>query len=130
VADEWAGAVRVVPERTGTFFGRPMRTGFIYTVASVAQPVSVAYDPQGNLLIADERSGQSGLVWVVARTTGLFYGQKMTAGHIYVVAGGGTRAPDDGGPATSTILSPASIAISPVGDLLLTDGIRLRAISP
>jgi hypothetical protein len=70
VADGWAGVVRVVPGRTGIFFGRPMRAGFICTVASADQPVSVAYDPEGNLLIADERLGQNGVVWVVACTTG------------------------------------------------------------
>ena len=133
VADEWAGAVRVVPERTGTFFGRPMRTGFIYTVASVAQPVSVAYDPQGNLLIADERSGQSGLVWVVARTTGLFYGQKMTAGHIYTVAGGGTKGPESGIPAREVKFEeaapPTAVATDPTGDVLIVAGARVWMVA-
>ena len=39
---------------------------------------------------------------MVAATTGTFYGQAMTAGDIYTVAGNGTAGfSGDGGPATS-----------------------------
>ena len=120
VADEWAGVVRVVPGRTGIFFGRPMRAGFIYTVAAADEPVSVAYDPEGNLLISDERGL---LVRVVACTTGLFYGQKMTAGHIYTVVGGGTRRPESGIPARDVKYedgaAPTAVATDPAGDVLI-----------
>jgi hypothetical protein len=123
VADEWAGVVRVVPGRTGIFFGRAMRVGFIYPVASAGQPVSVAYDPEGNLLIADERSG---LVRVVACTTGLFYGQKMTAGRSYTVAGGGTRGLGSGIPAREakfeSTAPPTAVATDPAGDVLIIAG--------
>jgi hypothetical protein len=129
VVDEWVSLVRVVPGRTGTFFGRRMRTGFIYTVASVSQPVSLAYDPEGNLLIADERNGQSGLVWVVACTTGLFYGQKMTAGHIYTVAGGGTKGPRSGIPAREVKFTeaapPTAVATDPTGDVFIVAGAQV-----
>ena len=117
VVDQWAGAVRVVPGRTGIFFGRPMRAGFIYTVASVGQPVSLAYDPEGNLLIFD---GQSLRVRVVACTTGLFYGQKMTAGHIYTVAGGGTTGLKSGIPARDVKFEGGTaVATDPAGDVLI-----------
>jgi len=144
IVTDWISRIRVVAARTGTIYGQKMTAGHIYTIAGygifgfsgnggpataadVGHPDGVTVAPSGTVLFADPVNG---VVWAVPGKTGTFYGQKMTAGHIYVVAGGGTRAPDDGGPATSTILSPASIAISPVGDLLLTDGIRLRAISP
>jgi hypothetical protein len=97
-----------------------MRAGLIYTVASVGQPVSVAYDPEGNLLIADERSPR---VLVVACTTGLFYGQKMTAGHIYTVAGDGTNGLRSGIPARDVRFkggdAPTAVATDPAGDVLI-----------
>lgn len=120
VVDEWVGRVRVVPGRTGTFFGRPMRAGFIYTVASLGEPVSVAYDPRGNLLISDERSSR---VLVVACKTGPFYGQKMTAGHVYTVAGGGTKGPESGVPARDVKFeggdTPIAVATDAAGDALV-----------
>ena len=51
----------------------------------------------------------SGVVWVVAVTDGTFYGQAMTAGDIYVAAGGGTIL-GDGDPATSAQLRPTNCA--------------------
>ena len=61
----------------------------------------------------------------MAATTGTFYGQAMTAGDIYTVAGDGKRG--DGGPtgfpATQAELdSPDSVAVDRAGDLLLTEG--------
>ena len=47
----------------------------------------MAVDSAGNLLIADTGNHR---VRVVAASTGTFYGQAMTAGHIYTVAGNGT----------------------------------------
>ena len=133
VADGWAGVVRVVPGRTGIFFGRPMRAGFIYTVASADQPVSVAYDPEGNLLIADERLGQNGVVWVVACTTGLFYGQKMTAGHVYTAVGGGKEQLESGRPARDVkfplFAPPTAVATDPAGDVLIIAGAQVWMVA-
>ncbi len=53
----------------------------------------------GNLVIADTCNDR---VRVVAASTGTFYGQAMTAGDIYTIAGdGGDGIAGDGGPATS-----------------------------
>ncbi len=129
----WAGAVRVVAGRTGIFFGHPMRAGFIYTVASADQPVSVAYDPEGNLLIADERLGQNGVVWVVACTTGLFYGQKMTAGHVYTAVGGGEEQLESGRPARDVgfpfAAPPTAVATDPAGDVLVIAGAQVWMVA-
>jgi len=104
--------VDVVPARTGTFYGRPMTAGHIYTVAGngkfgysasgipartarLAAVQDVAVDGHGNLVIADSGRGLRPNGWarvqVVAATSGTFYGQAMTAGNLYTVAGGGSR---------------------------------------
>ena len=88
---------------TGTFYGRAMTAGDIYTIAGngadgfsgdggpatsaeVNGPQGVAADAAGNLLIADTDNTR---VRVVAASTGTFYGRAMTAGDIYTVAGNG-----------------------------------------
>ena len=84
----------------------------------------------GNLLIAD--SGNS-RIRVVAATTGTFYGQAMTKGDIYTVAGNGTQGySGDGGPATGAELDqPFGVGVDAAGNLLVTDLFdgRVREIS-
>ena len=81
---------------------------------------SVAVDGAGNLVIAD---GANGRVRVVAASTGTFYGQAMTAGDIYTVAGNGTGAfSGDGGLATGAELNgPRRVAVDGAGNLVITD---------
>ena len=138
--------VRLVAVRTGTMYGQKMTAGDMYTIAGTGDEGSsgsggparkanfdildgVTTDRHGNVIFTDTVSG---VVWVEAVTNGRFYGQAMTAGDVYIVAGGGASL-GDGGPATSALLSsPSSVAVSPTGSLLVTDGgdNRLRAISP
>jgi len=128
--------VRVVAESTATFYGQAMTAGDIYTVAGngglgfggdggkatkahVVNPESVTVDPQGNLVIADTGNNR---VRVVATTSGTFYGQAMTVGDIYTVAGGGTGGLGDGGPATSAELTgPWDATLDGSGNLVITD---------
>jgi NHL repeat-containing protein len=128
--------VRVVAVATSTFYGQAMTAGDIYTVAGnggtgfagdggkatkahVVNPQSVTVDPQGNLVIADTGNNR---IRVVAATTGAFYGQAMTAGDIYTVAGGGTGSLGDGGPATSAELSgPWDATLDSSGNLVIAD---------
>jgi hypothetical protein len=124
IADSFNGRVRMVAATTGTFYGVAMKAGDIYTVAgdggggparsggpatstSLSDPEGAAVDAAGNLVIADAGYGR---VWVVAATTGTFYQQAMTAGHIYIVAGKGD-APfsGSGGPA----MTPRDAAAPP-----------------
>ena len=106
--------MRVVAARTGEFYGRAMTAHDIYTVAGtgiqgfsgvggpataakLSRPSDVVPDAAGNLVIADTGNDR---IRVVAAATGTFYGQAMTAGHIYTVAGDGARGTaGDGGPA-------------------------------
>ncbi len=57
------------------------------TSAEIKNPLSVAVDAHGNLLIDDQHNNR---IRLVAAGTGTFYGQAMTAGDIYTVAGDGT----------------------------------------
>src|SRR5215469_10231819 len=136
--------VRVVAARTGTFYGQAMTGRHIYTVAGTAaasreggpagdggsatsaalsDAVDVAFDQAGNLLITDsgqaltcgEEAPLGSLVRVMAARTGTFYGQKMTAGDIYSVAGVQSVGPaGDGGLATRAWLGPDN-RVGPAG---------------
>src|SRR6266571_3119217 len=129
------GRIRVVAAKTGTFYGQDMNAHHIYTVAGggttglgdggpatsaeLSAPQSVAVDGGGNLVLADLGHDR---VRVVAAKTGTFYGQAMTAHHIYTVAGNGTPGPSgDGGPATAAGLAPWWAAVDGSGDLLIAD---------
>jgi hypothetical protein len=59
----------------------------------------------------------------MAATTGTFYGQAMTAGHIYTIAGQSTAGfAGDGGPAVSAELNgPRAVAVTAAGDLVIAD---------
>jgi hypothetical protein len=138
--------VRVVAESTGTFYGRAMTAGDIYTVAGDGQighsgdggpatgaelrfPGGVAVDGAGNLVIADTGNNR---VRVVAEATGTFYGQAMTAGDIYTVAGAHRGFSGDGGPARSARLDgPSKVAVDGSGNLLIADSgnHRIRVVA-
>ena len=56
----------------------------------------------------------------MAAATGTFYGQHMTAGDVYTVAGNGKGLySGDGGPAIDAGLDTATISVDPHGNLLL-----------
>ena len=142
VADTDNERVRVVAASTGTFYGQAMTAGDIYTVAGngtrgfsgdggpatkaeLNLPEGVAADAAGNLVIADTSNRR---IRVVAASTGTFYGQAMTAGDIYTVAGNGTTGfSGDGGPATSAELAfPNGVAVDAAGNLLIADTFNQR----
>jgi hypothetical protein len=70
---------------------------------------------------------------VVAAGTGTFYGQAMTAGDIYTVAGGGTGGfSGDGGPATkASFATPGGVAMGAAGSLVIVDTFngRIRVVA-
>jgi trimeric autotransporter adhesin len=146
IADSGNYRVRVVAASTGRFYGRAMTAGHIYTVVGNGKlgpfgeggpatkaavfPDSVAVDGAGNLVITDIGYNR---VRVVAAKTGRFYGQAMTAGHIYTVAGDGTVGfSGDGGPATAAELNqPAGVAVDGAGNLVIADfrNARVRVVA-
>ena len=147
VNDAGNGRVRVIAASTGTFYGKAMTAGDIYTIAGNGklgfsgdggpatsaefnEPAGVAVDGAGNLLIADFFNER---IRVVAASTGTFYGQAMTAGDVYTVAGDGTSGfSGDGGPATAAELAePAGVAVDAEGNLLIadTDNERIRVVA-
>src|SRR5262249_45418632 len=140
IADQANGRVRVVAASTGTFYGHAMTAGDVYTVAGTGGegfagddgpgtkatlffPDGVAVDHPGNLVIADTYNSR---IRVVAGRAGKFYGQAMTAGNIYTVAGSSKAGfGGDGGPATSAKLNfPQSVAADGARNLLIADEVN------
>ena len=152
LADFDGNAIRVVAVRSGTFYGRPMTAGDIYTVAgtgpassvcgsfagdggpataaTLCQPNAVTVDHDGNLLLSDSGFNR---VRAVAAKTGTFYGQPMTAGDIYTIAGSGKAGlGGDGGPATKAglVLTPgAGLAVDGRGNLMVTEEVSVRMVA-
>jgi hypothetical protein len=145
IADTSNDRIRVVAASTGTFYGTSMTAGDIYTIAGngtagfsgdggpatgteLFGPAGVTVDTAGNVVIADTFNVR---VRVVAASTGTFYGQAMTAGDIYTVAGGGTNGLGDGGPATKAIAPAEEVAVDAAGNLVLADGndSRIRVVA-
>jgi hypothetical protein len=127
------GRVRVVAVRTGRFYGIQMQAGYIYTIAGpFPGSHSVAVDGHGNIEALDTVES---VVRLVAARSGTFYGQPVTAGHVYVVAGHhrGSASLGEGGPATQAWLeNPQAIAVDPAGRLLIAeyDAERIQAVTP
>jgi hypothetical protein len=99
--------------------------------AGLGEPIGqVSIDRYGNALVADSGANE---VLVIAARTGSYYGQAMTTGNIYTVAGNGTAGyGGDGGPATSAELNnPTTVAPDGPGDLLIADYLnnRVRLVS-
>ena len=133
IVDALNARVRVVAEATGTFYGRKMTVGDIYTVAGGGAslgdggpavkagvvPRGVATDPAGNLIIADWNSRRARLVAV---RTAAMYGQQMTAGDIYTIAGSGEEGSSgSGGPARAARFEIWRVTTDRYGNVVITD---------
>ena len=144
----FAPMVRVVPTRPGRAFGLAMKPGHIYTIAGSGHPGAIhdgtpaaqsplalasgaAVDPNGNVVVAD-----GARLLVIAAATSQFYGQHMTKGDIYTIAGTGTPgSTGDGGLARQAPVSLASVTIDAAGNLILGPAdpaapVRVIAASP
>jgi hypothetical protein len=144
----FAPMVRVVPTSPGHYYDLSMKPGHIYTIAGNGHPgttrdgtpanlsplalaTGAAVDPDGNIVVADNAR-----LLVIAAATGRFYGQHMTKGDIYTIAGTGTLgSTGDGGLARQAPVSLASVAIDTAGNLILGPAdpaapVRVIAASP
>jgi hypothetical protein len=147
ISDSFNQRLRVLAVKSGTFYGRAMAAGDIYTIAGnggagfsgdggpatatgLYKPLHVIVDAAGNLVFCDERDNR---IRVIAVRSGRFYGQAMTAGDIYTIAGTGKRGTTgDGGPATlAEVGEPAGITLDNQGNLLIAtrNGGRIRVVA-
>src|SRR5215470_5201151 len=111
------GGQLTTPAGTGSF--GPLGDAGPATRAGLEGACGTTVDGSGNLIIAD---GGNARVRAVAAATGTFYGQAMTKGDIYTIAGGGTSNPADGIPATQAQLFPGGVALDAAGNLVIADG--------
>ena len=85
-------------------------------------PTSVAFDPNGNLLIAGE-FGTDSAIQVVAKTTGTFYGVAMTAGDLYTIADVGVSGAPSSAINMGDVAAPSDgISVDPSGNIVVGDG--------
>ena len=129
--------VRFVPATSGSYFGQSMTADDIYTVAGngtagylgdggpgtsaeLNGPSSVAIDASGGILITDSSNE---VIRYLAASSGTYYGQVMTAGDIYTIAGNGTEGyGGNGGPALSAEFNGLStVFLDSAGDLVIAD---------
>ena len=143
IADTANCRVRVVPAATATLFGQAVRAGGLFTVAGTGMcgssgqggplgtaqlwnPVAVALDAGGDLLVAD--GGDQSVLLAPSGAGGSFYGSTIGAGDIGVVVGGtGSYGPylADGLPAngpTAELNDPRGLTVGPTGALFVSDG--------
>jgi hypothetical protein len=142
IADTANCKVRVVAAASGEILGQAVQRDHLYTVtgtgvcgsagqggsiagAQLFDPVAVAVDFAGDLLVADQ--GDQSVLLATAQG-GTFYGTAVAAGDIGVVVGGtGGYGPyvADGLSATGAgaeLNDPRGIALGPTGSLVMSDG--------
>jgi hypothetical protein len=89
------------------------------TSAVLNGPAGVTADAAGNAVLTDTNDNR---VEVVAAHTGTFYGQAMTAGDIYTIAGDGKAGfAGNGGPATKAEFDDINEVAVDGANLLITD---------
>ena len=89
--------------------------------ANPITPTSVAFDPNGNLLIAGE-NGTNSAIQVVAKTTGTFYGVAMTAGDLYTIADVGVSGAPSSAINMGDVPATASgMSVDPTGNIVVGD---------
>jgi RHS repeat-associated protein len=138
IGDGGNNRVQEVAAVTHTQWGQSMTGGDMYTVAggvwgsagdggpaidsTLDGPDSVAVDPSGDVYFTDNLNNR---VQEIANANGTQWGQSMTTGDLYTVAGSATGASGnagDGGPATSALMATTmSVSLDPEGDLYITD---------
>lgn len=123
-ATSTAISVELYPESSGTYYGKEMTAGVVTLIAAYQYAggpnENILVDGAGNVLVPDLNSETNDGVFVIAAVSGTFYDQKMVAGNIYQIVGGGTSPPVNGEPALQSELFADTIALDESGNLILT----------
>ena len=111
------GVVTVAGTGSGGFNGN----GLAATSSELDQPTGVAVDGAGDLFIADTANCRVRVLPATSTTT--LFGQAVTAGHLFTVAGTGVcGSAGQGGPVQSAQLwNPVAVTLDAAGDLLVAD---------
>lgn len=154
IADFFNERVQEVPAANGIQWGQSMTGGDMYTVAGdkngvssgtsgdggpvknalLNLPAAVTVDPAGDVYIADSGNNRVQEMY----NGGQAWGQPMTVGDMYTVAGNasggfcGSGSCGDGGPATAALLNnPVGVTVGPAGDLYIADtyGNRIQEVA-
>jgi hypothetical protein len=142
IADQSNHRIRFVPKTGGTYFGQAMTANYIYTIAGTGtgsyggdggaatstplnSPYGVSVDLWGNVAVADYSNHR---IRIIAKTSGTYFGQSMTANNIYTIAGDGTGAYNgDNVVATSgQIKQPRGASFDVAGNLFIADTYNYR----
>jgi secreted PhoX family phosphatase len=145
VVTDGVARVWLVAESSRSEYGQSVSSGDLYAIAGTGgqgfsgdggpatdatffEPTGLALDPSGNLVISDLNNNR---IRVLAASTGMYYGQAMTAGDVYTVAGDGNHgySGDGGSAADAAFAAPESLLFTPAGNLVVADDIRIREIS-
>jgi secreted PhoX family phosphatase len=136
-ADDSNDVIRVVAEKTGTFYGKKMTTGDIYTIGpksdanKLGDPEGLIIDPAGNIVFADAGNN---IVYLLATSTGTDDGIAIKANKLYEVAGNGKTGDtgDGGNPQKAELNSPCAVATDSHGNLIIADGGNnvIRQVAP
>jgi sugar lactone lactonase YvrE len=113
VSDSSSGTVSVLPTASGTVFGTSVTADTLATLASGFQdPVSLAFDTQGNLYISDNGIG---ILSVLPIADGTVFGTPVTADSLTTL--------------DAELNGPWDLAFDPAGNLYLVDGFGVDALS-
>ncbi len=149
-ASAGTGCTWVLPAGSGSLDGMTVVAGHMYALAGAATTTAVSNgavanktsfpntvaavtDAAGNVVVG--LSGPIPAVRVIAESTGTYYDQSMTKGHVYTISGGpdatrtttpgnatGFKLPGATRPTTPPVFGLTSLVPGAPGDLLLTDG--------
>jgi len=94
--------------------------GLAASAGELNEPTGVAVDGAGDLFVADTANCR---VRMVPAANVALFGQPVTAGHLYTVAGTGVcGTAGQGGPvATAQLWNPVAVAVDGAGDVLVAD---------
>lgn len=146
IGDDFNGRVRLVARASCSSacpFGLASITrGDIYTIAgggaalgdggpataAQVEPVALAFDGAGNVLLSDQSGARLRLLAAADCTSTCPFGlASLTKNDIYTVVGNGTGYSGDGGPATAAQLDwPTGIAVTGSGDTVISDTLNDR----